>query len=271
MAPKDSQHHRQHAEDVHKTRPAAQERSASAETQPGHVASMSNTSSITAEPASAPSELVIPLNVIARADISRSLRELESIMEYFHQSALRGSQAKDLPVLGKVLDSIASTNNLNLLHPEDRDKLKAFLTHVKAKAPVVHMSFPSKPGEPFLAKIVQWFRSEAHPYTVLHVGLQPELAAGCLVRTSNKSFDFSFRRRFEQSKQKLIAALEEANKKMEAEASASAPEPSAPAEESVATAVAETPVAEPEVEAAKPAAAAEQAETSQEDPERVGL
>jgi hypothetical protein len=42
----------------------------------------------------------------------------------------------------------------------------------------------------------------------LNVGLQPELAAGCTLRTTNKYYDFSFRKRFERSKQKLLEALE---------------------------------------------------------------
>lgn len=208
----DQTHSRDHAEVVHQTRPVTQKRPEKTITQ-----EVETKVEVAATPAAAPAELAIPLSVVSRADISRSLRELESIMDYFHQASIRGSKAQELPVLGKALDSLATANGLNMLHPQDRDKLKTFLTHVKAKAPVVHMSFPSKPGEPFLAKIIEWFRKEAHPYTVLHVGLQPELAAGCLVRTSNKSFDFSFRRRFEQSKQKLIKALEDANKKMEAE------------------------------------------------------
>lgn len=155
-----------------------------------------------------PSSLILPPQVVSKSDLSRSLRELETIDDYFHQAAIRGSKDQAMPTLGKVLDNLASANGLNLLRPEDRATLKTFLARLKNKAPIVHMSFPSEASGPFLAKILEWFRAEVHPHTVLHVGLQPSLVAGCLVRTTNKTFDFSFRKKFEKSKEKLVEALD---------------------------------------------------------------
>lgn len=153
--------------------------------------------------------LVLPLGVVTRSDISRSLRELSVIDDFFHQSALRGGgDARAMPTPNRALDSLARANNLNLLQADHRSALKDFLTRLKSSAPVVHLSFPSEAGDAFIAKILEWFRREAHPHVVLHIGLQPELAAGCLVRTTNKMHDFSLRKRFEESKKKLVAALE---------------------------------------------------------------
>lgn len=156
--------------------------------------------------------LVLPLSVVTRSDVSRSLRELGLLDDFFHQAAVRGSTPSEMPALSKVLDSLAQANGLNLLHAEHREPLKAFLTSLKAKAPVVHISFPSVPSDPFTAKILEWFRKEVHPHVVLHVGLMPELAAGCLVRTTSKMYDFSLRKKFEASKVKLVASLEALDK-----------------------------------------------------------
>lgn len=153
-------------------------------------------------------ELVLPISVATRSDVSRSLRELNTIDDYFHQAAVRGSKDQQLPAVSSALDSIANENGLNLIHGDDRARIKQFLTRLRANAPAVHMSFPSEASGPFISKLLTWFRSEVHPHTLLRVGLQPELAAGCLVRTTNKVFDFSFRKRFENSKKKLIAAIE---------------------------------------------------------------
>lgn len=153
--------------------------------------------------------LILPLSVVTRSDVSRSLRELKKLDEYFHQASVRGgTPATSVPALSRTLDGLASANQLNLLHAEARTALISFLTSLRAHAPVVHMSFPSEPSPTFLARILEWFRSEVNPSVVLHIGLQPELVAGCLVRTTNKMFDFSFRRRFEESKSKLITSLE---------------------------------------------------------------
>ncbi len=232
MAPKDSSSEAksrtpQHAGDTHVSRP--------------HTVPRAEKAAVAAESAPVapkPSgELVLPLSVVSRSDISRSLREVVALDDYFHQASVRGSKDQALPTVSRVLDSMATANGLNLLQPQDRTRIKEFLTRLKANAPVVHMSFPSEASGPFLAKILEWFRREAHPHTVLHIGLQPELAAGCLVRTTNKAFDFSFRKRFEQSKQKLIAALEQAGKEVaEAATPPATVTPAQPVEAAIATA-----------------------------------
>lgn len=161
-----------------------------------------------AGPASAvPATIVLPLSVVTRSDISKALRELGAIDDYFHQAAIRGSQAGEVPTSGRALDGLAKANKLNLVHAEHRSALKEFLTKLKASAPVVHISLPSEPSDSFTSKILSWFRENAHPNVVLHVGLQPELSAGALVRTTNKMYDFSLRKKFEASKQKLIESL----------------------------------------------------------------
>lgn len=155
-----------------------------------------------------PAGLRLPAAMVSRGDVSRCLRELDGLNDYFHQAAVRGNKDQALPQVSLVLEGLAAANGANLLHGAHRDQLKSFLTQVRAKAPVVHMSFPSAASNQFIARIVEWFRTEVDSHTLLHVGLQPELAAGCTLRTLNKSFDFSFRKRFEQSKQKLMAAIE---------------------------------------------------------------
>lgn len=219
MAPKEPQtepvRNPQAAVDSHVARPQTVPRT----TQPAAPANIA----APAAPAQTSKELILPLSVVSKSDISRSLRELTEVEDYFHQAAVRGSKSLQMPTLSRALDGLATANGMNLIHAEDRARLKDFLTRLKGNAPVVHMSFPSEASAPFLAKILEWFRREAHPYTVLHVGLQPELAAGCLVRTTNKMFDFSFRKRFETSKQKLIEALEKASQQVAQEAAAAEP------------------------------------------------
>lgn len=166
------------------------------------------------QPLPSSKNLVLPMEIISRTHLSRCLREIEKVDDYFHQASIRGSSNQELPDVSRELDGLMSANGLNLLQADDRDKMKSFLARLKSKAPVVHMSFPSEAGSAFLGKLLVWYRREAHPYTVLHVGLQPELAAGCTVRTTNKQYDFSFRKRFEKSKSKLIEQLEVTGKQL---------------------------------------------------------
>jgi hypothetical protein len=192
-----------HADGVHvgaQTTPTAR---AAATTTPVVEAAVSSPAVV-----AGPVEMHLPAFMVSRTDVSRSLREVEALDDYFRQAAIRGSKDQSMPGLSRVLESFSTENGLNLLHGPDRDKAKKYLEDVKTHAPVVHVSFAAEASGEFLARLLDWFRKEAHPFVLLHVGLQPELAAGCMIRTTNKVFDFSFRARFESSKVKLVKAIE---------------------------------------------------------------
>lgn len=203
--------------------------------------------------ASMSNQLQLPLSMVSKSDVSRTLRELLALDDFFHQAALRGGKPSEVPTVSKTLDELAVGNNFNLLQPDHRSTLKEFLTRLKSKAPAVHISFPSEASDPFIAKILEWFRTNTHPHVLLHIGLMPELAAGCLVRTTNKMFDFSFRKRFEQSRVKLIESLVSLNNASEHVAVADANATVAPEDRLVPgqpEAVAQNPAPTPEEAAA---------------------
>jgi F0F1-type ATP synthase delta subunit len=151
--------------------------------------------------------LALPVQILTPGDISRLSRETEDIENFFAQAAVKGATTKTVPQSSQQLTALINDNSLNILHKEDRVRLHTFLESVRAQAPIVHVSFATDPKPDFLMKLVVWFRSNAHPYVLLQVGLQPNIAAGCVLRTRNKYFDLSFKQHFQESKAKLAAAL----------------------------------------------------------------
>ena len=153
----------------------------------------------------------LPTIVFGPVEINRLLRELESLDDFIQQAGIRdpGKQPA-MPKTSRTLDAVANNNAMNLLLPNDRKKLKQFLESVKAKAPVIHMSFAADPSATFTAKIVAWLRTNVHPYALLQLGLQPTIAAGCIMRTPNRTFDFSLRNRFSEQRAQLIQAIDAA-------------------------------------------------------------
>jgi F0F1-type ATP synthase delta subunit len=125
------------------------------------------------------------------------------------QEAIRspGEPQAKLPKTSRLLDELAQENKLNLLDKSTRDHLQEFLADVAANAPVVHVSFAADPSSAFLQKIVQWFRDNVHGGTLVRVGLQPTIGAGCTVQTTNKFFDLSLRRHLQRNRQQLFRAL----------------------------------------------------------------
>jgi len=162
----------------------------------------------------------LPLSVVSPVDLGRLIRELNQINESLMQAAIRqpGTPVK-LSKTSKLMDEVIELNRLNILLEPDRLRLAKFLALVKQRAPVLHLSFSADPSPLFMQKIMSWLRTEISPAVLVRVGLQPTIGAGCIVRTTNKYFDFSLRSRLTQKKQALAQTLVGLNAK-EAEAEA---------------------------------------------------
>ena len=153
---------------------------------------------------------ILPSSVLTPSDVHNLRRQLDDMSEFMRQAEIRkAGSALQLPRISHNLNELAKDNNLNLLHAEDRKVLLTFLDELKASAPVVHISFSSDPSGDLLEKIADWFRRNIHPQTLIQVGLQPSIAAGCVIRTQNKIFDFTLRKHFLEQRPTLIKRLDE--------------------------------------------------------------
>jgi hypothetical protein len=156
-------------------------------------------------------DLTLPKDVVSPTDVARLTRELENLDEYFRQSAIReGGEAQAAPRYSRLLDSVVVANELNLLQKDHRASLLDSLRHLSAHAPVMHISFSVDPPGPYVQKIVTWLRENIQGVILVRVGLQPNIGAGCVVRTTNKSFDFSLRRFFDNKREFFAEKLHEA-------------------------------------------------------------
>lgn len=159
------------------------------------------------------STLTLPLSVISPTDIARITREVENLDEFFRQSAIReGGQPQTAPRYSRLLDEVVVANNLNLLQVDSRSQLIQSLRSFADYAPVMHISFSVDPPGPYVQKIVDWIRTNIDPHVLIRVGLQPNIGAGCVVRTTNKSFDFSLRKYFDNKREFFAEKLHEAVK-----------------------------------------------------------
>lgn len=148
--------------------------------------------------------LKLPVMVSGPVEVGRLVREIGDINEALLQLGLRegGSKTK-MPQTSRLMDQTIEINNLNLLHQDDRKALEAYLVAIREKSPVVHMSFSADPSADFIEKLMSWLRQEIHPEILLTIGLQPNLGAGSILRTTNKYFDLSLRKDFDNKRQLL--------------------------------------------------------------------
>lgn len=158
-----------------------------------------------------PEDMVgLPVIVATPSDIGRMLRELEAIDNELLQKELSGKQI-NAPKLSTLINETVSMNKIDVTNKDERKKLQNFLGNLKQSAPVLHMSFSADPTVAFMGKLLAWLRREIHPLVLVSVGLQPNLGAGCVVRSTNKYFDLSLRKNFDKSKSILLDKLSEIN------------------------------------------------------------
>ena len=150
--------------------------------------------------------LKLPDGLIGLGDVARLSRELNSLNDFFAGSAARpaGTASAQLPKVSRLLEATAADNKINLLNEPERAKLLAALKETYDQAPRMHISFAVEPSPKALEKILAWIRQNIHPQTLLQVGLQPAIAAGCMLRTTNKAFDMSLRSNLQKQSDYLI-------------------------------------------------------------------
>jgi len=164
----------------------------------------------------------LPLQVVGPVDLGRLIRELEALDNNLLQQKLQKHEPK-LPKTSKLMDDLISVNRLDLLDDAERKRTRDFLAAIKERAPVLHISFSADPSPAFVEKLMSWLRENIHPLVLLTVGLQPNIGAGCIVRTTNKYFDFSLGKHFGENRELLMSKLREVTTAKAPAASAPAP------------------------------------------------
>lgn len=154
---------------------------------------------------SAPTTLKLPIVIGTKSDLGRLLRELMAVEEFLSQAAVREpGTAVTMPKISKAMQELATVNQVNLLDAGQRGRLLEEVTQCREHAPLLHMSFAVEPSASFVQKMVVWLRDNIDPHALLQVGLQPDIAAGCTLRTRNKYYDLSLRKAMTKHRHELV-------------------------------------------------------------------
>ncbi len=165
-------------------------------------------------------EFVLPSVLVGRTDLARLVREVETLDSDLESQKVRagaghtaqdapGPQQYTLPPMSRVLTDFLELNQLDVHHDQTRMVMKEKLRKLKDHAPVVHMTFAVEADPDSVQRLVGWLRENAHPQTLISVGLQPSLIAGVYLRTPNQVHDYSLKALFGGKHSALIAKLEE--------------------------------------------------------------
>ncbi|HEX5395308.1 MAG TPA: hypothetical protein VFW52_03105 [Candidatus Saccharimonadales bacterium] len=151
----------------------------------------------------------IPTAIVGQTDINRVLREIGALDDFFLSASARTAGTNITPPrITYMLQQTARENGLNLMESAHRTELKQKLTEALKTAPVLHISFATEPPPRITDSILSWLRSNVHRHTMLVIGLQPTIAAGCVLRSSNKIFDMSLRAHLHKQEDYLVRLIQ---------------------------------------------------------------
>jgi G3E family GTPase len=156
-------------------------------------------------------DYLLPPTLIGHADVARLIREIESVDSELQAQKVRGGQEVHLPAVSQSMADFAELNKLDMTDDRALTTLRSWLQQLKDHAPVVHMTFATEADPESLQKVVGWLREQAHPQTLLSVGLQPALVMGAYLRTPNHVHDFTVRALLKNRRDIIVGELERLN------------------------------------------------------------
>jgi F0F1-type ATP synthase delta subunit len=148
--------------------------------------------------------LKLPVILTTKQDVIHVHRELQHFYDSVVQATIRHESPVKYPAISDSLRALAVDNKINLHDERSCKNLLNDLEKLRDSLIILHISFPNDPPTDILQKIVTWLRKEISPNVVIQVGLQPSIAAGIVLRTSNHQYDFSLRQHLYKNRDKLV-------------------------------------------------------------------
>ena len=155
-------------------------------------------------------QLKLPESIATRSELVAVLRNVDEVLDLYIENKIRRDEGVDFSQRPEVSSNLAQLISLNDLEvtPQTLSALKKWLEHLKDHAPVIRFTFASDPTKEFLTGIVRWLRENSGRFVLIRYGIQPTIAAGCLMYTPARQYDFSLRRHLLESNDVFAAVLE---------------------------------------------------------------
>lgn len=151
-------------------------------------------------------ELNLPTSLVGYAELKRVLRALEQREEMFITLSGRKDQSIP-PIQDAILADVGQANKIDLNDRRVCQQLKKYLEEWADKLPRLHLSFAVEPSAQVTEQLVTWLRANIDRNVLIAIGLQPSIAAGCVIRTNNKVFDMSLRSFIDRQNDYLVKLI----------------------------------------------------------------
>lgn len=124
-----------------------------------------------------------------------SADQLLAVAEELHQFGIHmaktGSKTEPLSPLAETAFSMISAPERN--KPEAVENLRAQLEQMAATAPAITLTLAASPPRTLRNELVRWLRQSIRPDILVNIHVNPDIAGGVVIRSTNRIYDCSFR------------------------------------------------------------------------------
>jgi hypothetical protein len=143
----------------------------------------------------------LPIDIYSPDQLSELVLELQDLAAALRDEAARGdtNQVAISPDLAALL-------NANQIGSNDVNAIEAITKDVEATllaAPTVHILLAASPNRVIKRQLVEWFRTEINPQTLLTFAARSDLGGGAIIQAGSHLYDMSFRRGIIDNKKRL--------------------------------------------------------------------
>ncbi len=157
---------------------------------------------------SSASNFVLPVFVRTREEVKGLIQEILGIEDFLNKAKVRQAGMKmSLPRTTPLLDKVAEANKMNILNNQQRMELAHFLRDVYRQGPQCMVQLSMSENSKLADGVLDWFRKEVDPKTLMYLSSNAKLGGGCIVRIKHRSYDFSLKKRFDDAYPVLQKAL----------------------------------------------------------------
>jgi len=155
-------------------------------------------------------KLSLPSTVASLQDLNDIILDIREYAKWYSHNAIKKSGSKksegpDISSTAKeILRQYSDSNNLNA---SGISELVEYLEKLKTNAPTISVTLASVPTSDLKKSIVEWSRSNLDPDTMVKFQFNATILGGIVVKCGSRIFDWSFRRKILDSRNKYPEIL----------------------------------------------------------------
>ena len=154
-------------------------------------------------------KLKLPLNVYSSDQLGAIAWELEEAINELRKRSIRrsviGGHNKDQEQLetSKLLDELLRESGIMKIEQTQLETLLNEVKKFRESAPNVHIILAATPDNKIKKQLTGWLRQEISPSILCTFSMRADLGGGAIIRTGARQYDFSFRSKIADNKQRI--------------------------------------------------------------------